>query len=416
MKKYFKYILLSLLTLCLVFNISCEDKSKTENICVGDVLKLEVQNASYSSSNDKIASVTSDGIIKGLSKGKAVIYVKTNSGEYEVNVSVYDEDETKIITDCKQTLKVGEEIDLDCKASDNSDYTFTFKTNDDSIIEVTDGKLTAKKIGLATLTITGVNEDGLKITKEILFYIYDETIDGSVITNVIEKKGYEVTGSYSLEDLNNNITNICSLYKESIIGVSNFQEVYDFFGRKSVVENGVGTGFVVKREKVKNGYKYYALTNYHVIEDNYYIKAYFGYTNEYFEAEVDAYDENYDLALISFVCDKDLELLKLSTDKVSIGDFAIAIGNANGYDYFGSATFGIISYVDRELEGETSLYLQHDAPINPGNSGGPLLDINGKVIGINTLKIVESDVDNIGFAITIDTINLFLENNNVNLD
>ena len=83
---------------------------------------------------------------------------------------------------------------------------------------------------------------------------------------------------------------------------------------------------------------------------------------------------------------------------MSVGDFAIAIGNSNGYEYYGSVTFGIISYVDRTLDGEISTYLQHDVAINPGNSGGPLLDINGKVIGINTLKIVEDEIDNMGFV------------------
>ena len=158
---------------------------------------------------------------------------------------------------------------------------------------------------MATVTIKAVSKTE-EIRKEVLFYVYDVKEDGSLVTNVIEKRTYEIDGNYDLTSLNNKITSIVSNYKESIIGVSNYQEVYDFFGRKSIQESGVGTGFVFKKEIKSSTNQYYALTNYHVIENNKYIKAYFGYTKEYIDAKVVCSDENYDLAVISLSTEKDL--------------------------------------------------------------------------------------------------------------
>jgi len=97
-----------------------------------------------------------------------------------------------------------------------------------------------------------------------------------------------------------------------------------------------------------------------------------------------------------------------ATDSTNAGDFVIAIGNPTGYDFFRSVTFGMISCPERNLAGETSLFVQHDAAINPGNSGGPLFDLDGHVIGVNTIKIIYTDVENIGFAIALKTINEFI--------
>lgn len=415
MKKIYKYVLIFIFSFSLIFFVGCGAKQDIQSVAVGDSVKLTCdEECIWSSSNEEIATVTSEGIVKGISRGSATIYAKSKDNEYEIGINVYDDNSNKIIVDCKQTLKVGDEVTLEPKVNSKYlSYTFSYSVNDSDVLELAQNVVRAKSVGLATVTIKAVSKTE-EIRKEVLFYVYDVKEDGSLVTNVIEKRTYEIDGNYDLTSLNNKITSIVSNYKESIIGVSNYQEVYDFFGRKSIQESGVGTGFVFKKEIKSSTNQYYALTNYHVIENNKYIKAYFGYTKEYIDAKVVCSDENYDLAVISFSTEKDLKLLEFSeNDSVTTGDFAIAIGNANGYQYFGTTTFGIISYVNRELEGETSVYLQHDVAINPGNSGGPLLDVDGKVIGINTLKIVDSDVDNIGFAITIATVKSFLSKNNI---
>jgi len=90
------------------------------------------------------------------------------------------------------------------------------------------------------------------------------------------------------------------------------------------------------------------------------------------------------------------------------GMFAIAIGNPSGYEFYGSTTFGIISHPLRYISEDTNgngtddaenEYIQHNVAINPGNSGGPLINMDGKIIGINTMKFVSQDIDNMGFSI-----------------
>ena len=104
---------------------------------------------------------------------------------------------------------------------------------------------------------------------------------------------------------------------------------------------------------------------------------------------------------------------------MEIGDTVFTIGAPLGSEYSGTVTKGIISGKDRmvsvnvDSQSGTSDYImnviQTDAAINPGNSGGPLVNINGEVIGINSLKLVEEEVEGIGFAIPIDDAMTYVE-------
>ena len=96
------------------------------------------------------------------------------------------------------------------------------------------------------------------------------------------------------------------------------------------------------------------------------------------------------------------------SDELKKGQMVIAVGNPDGYEYYGSVTFGVISgperYVSTDTDGDNTTdfsaeYIQHDVAINPGNSGGGLFTLDGKLVGINTLKLVDESIDNIGFAI-----------------
>jgi serine protease Do len=132
------------------------------------------------------------------------------------------------------------------------------------------------------------------------------------------------------------------------------------------------------------------------------------------DAVIKGTDATADLAVISI----DLSTMKKSTldkisvaklgnsDQVKVGEVAIAIGNALGYGQ--SVTVGYISAKDREVQvsdsyngTKTMVLLQTDAAINPGNSGGALLNANGEVIGINTVKYASTEVEGIGYAIPI---------------
>ena len=93
------------------------------------------------------------------------------------------------------------------------------------------------------------------------------------------------------------------------------------------------------------------------------------------------------------------------SDALEVGEQVVAIGNALGYGQ--SVTTGIVSALNRSLtdeDGTTSTYIQTDAAINPGNSGGALLNLDGELIGINTAKLADTDVEGMGYAIPISDV------------
>lgn len=168
-----------------------------------------------------------------------------------------------------------------------------------------------------------------------------------------------------------------------------------------------GTGFIYKVDS-KYGY---VLTNEHVLENANEIKVILTNEDEK-EAEVLGKDEYLDIAVLR-IDKKNITLVANigSSEKANLGDTVFTVGTPLGYDYRGSITAGVISGKDRKVPINTSTnkeddwimrVLQIDASINPGNSGGPLLNAKGEVIGVCTLKLTDSDVEGMGFAIPIE--------------
>ena len=196
------------------------------------------------------------------------------------------------------------------------------------------------------------------------------------------------------------IVSITQSYKKS--GYSIFGQYYEDDA------TGSGSGFIVSQDNDE----LLIVTNNHVVQDAEKIQVTF-IDDTTAEATVKGTDATADLAVITIKIDK----LKASTkekikvanlgdsDKVKVGQMAIAIGNALGYGQ--SVTVGYISAKDREVtitddatnQTNKMTLLQTDAAINPGNSGGALLDINGNVIGINSVKYASSEVEGMGYAI-----------------
>jgi Do/DeqQ family serine protease len=165
---------------------------------------------------------------------------------------------------------------------------------------------------------------------------------------------------------------------------------------------GLGSGIIVRSI---NGV-YYALTNNHVVDDATEIRVAMKNGREY-PAELVGTDARKDLALVSFKTNDFYPLAVLGdSDKVTVGDFAIAIGNPLGEQFSFSVTMGIVSAVGRTggPGGNISDFIQTDAPINQGNSGGPLVNIRGEVVGINTWIASNSGGGSmgLGFAIPIN--------------
>lgn len=153
----------------------------------------------------------------------------------------------------------------------------------------------------------------------------------------------------------------------------------------------------------------YIVTNQHVIEyaqqySSAYITILFDDGTEA-EATLVAADTQTDLALIKVETQKPLPAVTVgSSSDLVVGETAIAIGNPLGIEYANSVTVGIVSGLNRQVNGENgvSTMIQTDAAVNPGNSGGALVDASGKVIGVVSAKISSTEVEGIGFAIPID--------------
>lgn len=383
-----------------------------KEVSVGDVFTIE-GDYQLISSDESVALVTDSGIVKALSTGVTTITDLNNSIKIELNVIEKKVDKSLIFKN-KQTIKIGEELQIECSINNSANtYIYSYSSNDSNVVEVTnEGVIKGISSGIATITVSAIFENEV-IENELLIYV-KEDLNNDNVTNVINNVTYEVIGNIDLTIINKEVVELVEKYKESIVGVSNYQYVQNGFN-KVLVEAGVGTGFIFKKSQLTNGnYLYYVLTNNHVIKDYASIKIYFGYQDEYLDASYIDSNESLDLAVVTFESENEYEVLEMSkTDEVKVGDFAIAIGNSNGYEYFGSVTFGTISYVNRKLKGEIATFLQHDVAINPGNSGGPLLSLDGKVIGVNTLKIVDEEVDNMGFSITVDIVSKYIESLNL---
>ncbi len=162
-------------------------------------------------------------------------------------------------------------------------------------------------------------------------------------------------------------------------------------------QKALGSGFIISPDGV-------IVTNGHVVDGAENITVTLKGSKTY-KAEMLGVDDKSDIALIKIVDEKDLPYISIeNTSKARVGDFAIAIGNPFGLA--GSLTFGIVSATGRDnldADGGFKNYLQTDAPINQGNSGGPLLNIEGKLLGINTaIYSMTGGSLGIGFAVPAD--------------
>ena len=184
----------------------------------------------------------------------------------------------------------------------------------------------------------------------------------------------------------------------SVVGISNFSVVTDFWGRSSLQERATGSGVIIDE-------KGYIVTNFHVIENARELVVTLSSGDE-LSADVVGTDPPTDLAVLKI--DKEgLPTAELAdSDFLNVGEPAIAIGNPLGLDFQQTVTMGVVSARERSItiQGQKFNFIQTDAAINDGNSGGALVNIYGQVIGINTAKIKIPGVEGMGFAIPANTV------------
>lgn len=219
--------------------------------------------------------------------------------------------------------------------------------------------------------------------------------------------------------VNNTVSDVVQMVDHACIGIYS----------KDSSAASTGSGVVFKRE----GMKYYALTNYHVIDNALshstqgIVEAFIN-GKTYISAKIEAYDPNKDLACISFEAAEryNVGVVQIANEEIvtNPGETVIAIGCPLGLNNFNTVTVGVASRAMYDLSFTTMLnttsfveVIQHDAAINSGNSGGALFNIKGDLIGINFEKTTLSTsgivVEGMGYAISLNEVKTFLKNNSI---
>lgn len=229
------------------------------------------------------------------------------------------------------------------------------------------------------------------------------------IKNYSEESSTSATRLYAEENTNEeNISQMLETITKSVVGISKLKTTGTaILEATGTTELGIGSGIIVS----ENGY---IVTNWHVAGDKY-SNCYVTLENgETVKGNVLWADSDLDLAVIKIEA-SGLKYLELGdSDKIKLGQEVFAIGNPIGIEFQRTVTSGIISGLNRTIkiededkESYMEDLIQTDASINSGNSGGPLINNEGKVIGINSIKITSAE--GIGFAIPINIIKPIIE-------
>ena len=238
---------------------------------------------------------------------------------------------------------------------------------------------------------------GFGVGGGVTYYLLEDKLE--LTTTIIENKS-ETTGivkcSSDITINENSISVAVGKIYDATVTLQNYQ-------RNTLILSG--SGFIYKKE----GKYAYILTNYHVVEgtDNLIVTL---SSDDQVEGEVLGGDNYLDLAVVRIDSDNVKQVATIgNSENSNLGDTVFTVGSPVGYGYRGSVSKGTLSGKNRMVTVSVNAtsdwimnVLQIDAAINPGNSGGPLLNVNGEVIGINSLKLVEDEIEGMGFAIPIE--------------
>ncbi len=250
--------------------------------------------------------------------------------------------------------------------------------------------------------ITGMGETEKTVVSEEIEQLEEETVEAEKETQKIE-----LVETSSISTVASDVSDMVEEVMPAMVSIVNtYTANISFFGQTmSQEESASGSGIIVGISEEE----LLIATNYHVIEDAEELAVSF-VDDSVAMAKMKGTDPSMDLAVIAIPLEelekntlKNIAIAQLGdSDKLQLGEPAIAIGNALGYGQ--SVTTGVISALDRELAVSDTMsgkFIQTNAAINPGNSGGALLNIKGEVIGINSNKIGGSAIEGMGYAIPI---------------
>lgn len=244
------------------------------------------------------------------------------------------------------------------------------------------------------------------ILLSILILKLDYNQTNKTITSSYETNKLSTSSEETVEKDTSNTTNIIGNVVKCVVGISKLQQNGNsIFLDNSEEKLGLGSGVIV----TDNGY---ILTNQHVVGNRYsncYVTLENGIT---YDGIVVWSDTNIDLAIVKISAENLNYITLADSDNITLAEEVYAIGNPIGIEFQRTVTKGIVSGINRTIkiadeENYMEDLIQTDATINEGNSGGPLVNINGELVGINTVKI--SNAEGIGFAVPINIVKPIIE-------
>ena len=221
----------------------------------------------------------------------------------------------------------------------------------------------------------------------------------TVVSSDVEDQSEQLGGvAPVISDKSNPVPEIAAKVTPSVVGVTMYNKQFVPGEQAQTQDVGYGSGFIISSDG-------YIITNSHVVEEGDYLTVTLNDGTEY-DATVKGKDYDSDVAVLKIEATGLTPVAIGDSDNLQVGVMAIAIGNPLGEQLAGTVTVGYISSLNRQIQSGDRLYnvLQTDAAINPGNSGGPLLNVDGEVIGVNTLKSMFAGVDQYGETIASEGI------------
>ena len=378
-------------------------------------IKIDDLDVSYSSSRDIV--LIDGNNVKALKRGKTIIYAKNNERvlkEYIIQITG-EEVDFDLIGEAYLPLSTSSNF---FAQKDGKNVDVIWESSNDAVLSIDEsGVATALSEGLVTVSATPLADPDSKKSMVVIVIKEEVNKDGENV--------YTTTLDLSNDLLESVLYPIIEDAKSYTIGIKRYDS--DRYGDSTLT--GSYGGFVYKRMYIlqngdlvssKNegdvikGYKYYALTNRHVIKDASSLVVYDPETNLEAKCEVIQYDLKVDIAVITFESQVYYkEAVFADSDNIKSGEFIITLGAPQGYKYSNTASIGIISSTNRYLSDDTdgdgtndwdARYIQHDATLNEGSDGSPLINLKGEVLGINTMKISSVKTEDMSFSIPTNTI------------
>ena len=264
---------------------------------------------------------------------------------------------------------------------------------------------------------TGAKKKGITVFLCVLAAI---VVIAAVITGVLltEKNDTADTGTTGISDVTGDaslqIKDSPSAQNTSKDGMLSASEIYEkvqpsnvgivVYSQSYSSASGEGSGIVMGEDS--SGQYTYIITCAHVISGNG-IKAVVQlHDGTQYDAQIVGYDARTDIGVLKIKATGLTAAEFGDSSKLKVGEAVYALGNPGGMEFFGSFTSGMVSAISRPVSSEIGYSMeciQHTAAISPGNSGGALINAYGQVIGINSLKITDSDYELMGFAIPISS-------------